>query len=75
MADGAINAQGQAVAAGNAAVAGAAAQTAMALTYTTGADTIGMVMHNAVAAQHGTQTVARAATANVCAWIIKAVAG
>lgn len=76
MAGGTINAQVQdAVATSNALVAGAAAQTAMALTYTTGADTIGMVMHNAVTAQHGMQTVARAAVATVCAQIVKAGAG
>lgn len=52
----------------------AAAATAMAMTYTAGADTIAMVMHNAVTAQQGMQTVARAGVATTCAYIIKAAA-
>ena len=49
---------------------GLSAPASMALTYSTGADTIGLVMHNAVTAQHGMQTVARSAVATSCANLI-----
>jgi hypothetical protein len=75
MADGTVNGQVlEAAGLGSAVTVGAAPATAMAMTYATGADTIGMVMHNAVTAQHGMQTVARAAVATTCAYIIAAAA-
>lgn len=43
---------------------------AMGMTYTVMADTIGMVMHNAVTAQMGMQLIANAATTMTCAFII-----
>ena len=49
---------------------GASAPASMALTYTTAADTMGLLMHNAITAQHGVQTLSRAAVATVCAQIV-----
>lgn len=61
-----------AIAASNAASIRLAAESSMAMTYVTAADTIGLVMHNAVVTQHGMQTVARAATVVTSAHIIAA---
>ena len=63
-----------AVAASSSLAIGQSAAASMALTYTTAADTMGLVMHNAVTTQHGMQTIARAATATTSAMIIAAAA-
>ena len=54
---------------------GSSAPASMALTYATAADTMGLMMHNAITTQHGMQTVARAAVATVCAQIVASATG
>ncbi len=49
---------------------GIAPSMSMSMTYTVMAQTMGMVMHNGAAAQHGMQQIAEASTAVTCALII-----
>ena len=43
---------------------------AMAMTYAAGAQSIGMVMHNAATTQHQMQSIAKASTTVTCGMII-----